>query len=464
MLCDIFAQLRSSIVAMAATRRLCVSSRRSTPTTTTKMNKLEQAQFVILVRTPSFIDSRSPFVDISAVAHQRELRKLRQQKQNERDRASKQQRDLERGVVGAAAVGSQQRLNGGALPSSSSPATATTAVASASSGGVDDDDDDDEDGDDDGGGIDAAPRVKKTTQQLLSPAALFGNCCIVTGVSRVCEHILRLYENEVMAERARKAVEAREKQRRQHEADEAQRKRQREKEEEQRRRRAEMAERAVAQMQEQAAELQRQQEAAAAAAAAIAAASGAQDGSASPTRSVSTMGAPEASTSAFSKTPTAAAAEQQRQQQQQQQQDAAAAAAAAERARKMKADEDARRLASERKKAAEEKEAEEAAARQQAAAAMAMADPDAQFVSETSDLSTTFPLAGVPPHFQYDGGIFFKFLDSLPLCAVFELSEQDGKTAASEEPHYIPHGMPWIKAQLLLWMEARAKAIEAPSE
>ena len=47
----------------------------------------------------------------------------------------------------------------------------------------------------------------------------------------------------------------------------------------------------------------------------------------------------------------------------------------------------------------------------------------------------------------------------MSLCSVFEMDE-----SLAEEPRYIPHGLVWIKAQMLLFMEARAKTIEAPSD
>jgi hypothetical protein len=106
---------------------------------------------------------------------------------------------------------------------------------------------------------------------------------------------------------------------------------------------------------------------------------------------------------------------------------------------------------------------------------------DSIFDEPSNDLSTTYPLTDIPTHFQYDGGVLMRFLDSLPMLSVLELSSSQNQSETSggsgtkktmnqdnnnssnnlmDEPRYVPRGLLWIKAHLLHYLESRAKNLE----
>ena len=306
------------------------------------MNRhLETTQFLVLVRTQRFLDSRSPFVDVTTVAYQREQRKNEQKLQLAEQKFEEQKRREKEEKSGAT--------------STSRPASGRREMTTTESGEYQED----------GGGEDEddteGKSKKPTTQQLLSPAALFGDFCIVYGVSGVCEHLLRVYENEILAERSKKNMNAKKKQIK--------------------------------------------------------------------------------NTNKKNKTGD---------------------------------DSDKTKNTGEGKNSANDDEKDSSASN-------IIVNYDEQFEDPENDLSTTYPLQGVPVHFQYDGGILIDFLENLPLISVFELSTGDGGGAdfgsasssrshnkggggnsSLNEPRYVPRGLLWIKSQLLNYLELRAKKIEVP--
>ena len=162
-------------------------------------------QYILLVRTASYQDARSPFIDVTAVARQRELRHERDVQQRKSVAAKAQQHQQRNQSMAAQARDgvrspTQQQQHQQQQPSSQK-SKQRRAVAMQLGDGADSGGDDD----DDGGSVN--PKAAELSmQQLLSPDAMLGAFCIVTGAAQVAEHFLRAFENQMLSERARKAA------------------------------------------------------------------------------------------------------------------------------------------------------------------------------------------------------------------------------------------------------------------